>query len=225
MSDRLKKTILSVLGIVLLIIGVVRISFAFFNYVRTGESNNQITSGRISFDFIDGQTLILSNHFPTDGTGNGIGIPYTQLDQVCTFTITGSASSEIPISYQIYAVPGDTTLEQSGKKRFLDEEIFLNIKRTDTDPIGTFTGNVNYYDTATSSVVLTDGKLELGTGTIPPTATIQDSLMTFEVRIWVDSSKVVITDTPKPDETRKVYGTEEYKDLYYSMKILVEAEA
>lgn len=225
MDDKFKKTILSVLGVMLLVIGVVRISFAFFNYIRTGEKNNQITSGKISFNFEDGQTLTLSNHFPMDGTGNGIGAPYTEIDQVCTFTITGSASTEIPISYKIYAVPGDKTLEQSGKTRLLDEEIFLNIKRTDTDPIGTFTGNSDYYGTSTAGITLNDGKLQLGTGTINPTEADDDAVMSFEVRIWVDSSKVVITDTPKPTETRRAYSTEQYRNLYYSMKILVEAEA
>ena len=225
MDDKLKKIFLSVLGVMIIVVVSVGVSFAFFSYVKTGSSNNQITTGKLAFSFIDGQTLVLTNHFPMDSTGNGIGTPYTEITDVCTFTITGSSSPGVTFKYKVSAVPGDKTLEKSGKKRLVYDEVFINIKRKDTDPIGTFTGNPKYYDKASSGIVLTNDALELGTGTITPTETDSDAVLTFEVRMWVDSSKVVITDTPKEGETRKVYSTEEYHNLYYSMKILVEAEA
>ena len=45
-----KQTVLSIVGIAILVIAVVGVSFAFFTYSRQGERNNLITTGSIAFD-------------------------------------------------------------------------------------------------------------------------------------------------------------------------------
>jgi len=205
-----KQIILSIVGVAILVIAIIGSSFAFFFYTRTGSSNNTISTGAIVFNFKDGDTISLNNHFPitiTQGqalSGNG---------NVCTFTISGYSSSSA-ITYDITAVEGDA---MDGKTRFDDSDVFIQITSANVEGI-TFTP-VEDYDNGKAIGAL---PLKLGSGSV--TTTVEKS-KTFEVRMWVDSSVVIVTDTPEDGETRKVYATDTYGNLYYSMKIKVEANA
>ena len=53
-NNNSKQAILSIVGIAILVIAVVGVSFAFFTYSRTGEKNNIITTGSITFDLKPG---------------------------------------------------------------------------------------------------------------------------------------------------------------------------
>ena len=58
------KTIMfSLIGIMVMIVAVVGVSIAFFNYTRTGAANN-IGTGRIYFNSVQGNTLNINNMFP-----------------------------------------------------------------------------------------------------------------------------------------------------------------
>ena len=48
-----KQVLLSVLGIAVLVVAVVGVSFAFFTYSKSGTMNNQLTTGSIFFNFSD----------------------------------------------------------------------------------------------------------------------------------------------------------------------------
>ena len=218
-----KKIILSILGVAILIIFVIGITYAFFLYSKQGRIPNIITTGNLIFIFDDQQTITLNNHFPIDGSSQNEGMNYSGENEVCKFTITGSTIKGTNLDYQIYAIHG---ADMNGKNRFKDEEIFLNIKRTDNDPVGSFSGNPDYYGNKASGIILDENnELLLGSGSIVATDNDNDAVMTFEVRMWVDKSKVVITDTPMPNETRNVYNTKEYSNMFYTMKIKVNAHA
>lgn len=209
-----KQVMLSVLGIAVLVVAVVGVSFAFFTYSRTGEQNNLITSGDLSFAFADGtSTIKLENHFPIT-TAQGLAL--TGDGNVCDFTVTGNISGG-SITYDIYAVPGDAP---EGKTKALkDSEVFVNIKRTGTAPEGmTFTSATG--DTAAKAISKLDGATgmkKLGTGTITSVSKVTS---TFQVRMWVDSSVVTIGAAASDTYTTTAYG-----ELYYAMKILVKANA
>ena len=69
-----KQVLLSVLGIAVLVVAVVGVSFAFFTYSKEGEKNNTITTGSIFFNYEEGTRINLTNQFPVnDEEGNGIG--------------------------------------------------------------------------------------------------------------------------------------------------------
>ena len=64
-----KQVLLSVLGIAILVVAVVGVSFAFFTYSKAGEKNNVITTGQIFFDFTEtGDAIVLTNQFPMTKT-------------------------------------------------------------------------------------------------------------------------------------------------------------
>ena len=63
-----KQVLLSVLGIAVLVVAVVGVSFAFFTYSKNGTNNNTLTTGSIFFNFIEGNAINLTNQFPMDNT-------------------------------------------------------------------------------------------------------------------------------------------------------------
>ena len=58
-----KKIILPIVIVLLMIIGVIGITYAFFNYTRTWLANT-ISVGRIYFNHEQGNTITLENVFP-----------------------------------------------------------------------------------------------------------------------------------------------------------------
>lgn len=197
-----KSLVLSLVGVAILVVAVLGVSFAFFSYTRTGSSNNLITTGSLSFVFQDGNTINLTNHFPIS-TSEGLGLEGT--DKVCTFTVTGNTSGS-PITYTVSAVEGDT---QSGT-RFKDSEVFIYVTSTsdNADDI-TFTPSEGY----AAGKAIGALPLVLGTGSVSSETSVTRS---FTVKMWVDSSVVTVGETG-------TYTTDAYSDLYYSMKIKVEA--
>ena len=66
-----KKQMFIVIGAFLLTILLGTVTYAFFNYTRTG-SGNTIRVGRISFVTRQTETISLTNVFPIDPTETGI---------------------------------------------------------------------------------------------------------------------------------------------------------
>ena len=209
-----KQILLSVIGVAILVVAVVGVSFAFFTYTRTGSQNNTITTGSIVFNFTDGSdTINLVDHFPIS-TAEGLAL--TGTNNVCTFTVTGKTVTGSSISYKVWAVPGDT---MEGKNRFKDSEVFVNLQavpetNASFTPAMTST-TASAISALTSDTVDTTRKL-LGTGTI--TGTGASISTNFTARMWVDATQVIIGEG-------QTYTSDEYSDLYYSMKIAVTAEA
>ena len=53
-----KELIISMIAIVVLVLAIVGVSFAAFNYSRTGEQLNTITSGAISMEYTETDNVI-----------------------------------------------------------------------------------------------------------------------------------------------------------------------
>ena len=206
-----KQVMLSVLGIAVLVVAVVGVSFAFFTYSRTGTQNNVISSGNLSFAFADVDSISLENHFPiTTEQGKNL----KGKGNVCDFTITGYITSG-SIKYEIYAVPG--TAPEGRTTALKDSEVFVNIKPSEDLPEGiTFTSATGNDDAkAISALDGATGMKKLGTGTVTANSSVSAA---FQVRMWVDSSVVTIGETG-------TYTADAYSKLYYAMKILVKANA
>ncbi len=246
-----KRTYIYIGIIILLIIAIIGVSFAFFNYTRTGPRNT-LQTGNIVFNYVDGSALTLSNQEPigeteaTTGDSNKI-----------SFSITSHNTLPDGIKYSVYAVYGD---EETGKTRFPDSVVSLKfVPAADGDG---FTTKTNNYETA-SNLTFTNGKALISTGIVKDT--IAETTKNYEAYIWIDETKVFVSSTTKratlpegnpsladattgnvtagryikndnnlvnttlyPATTENVnkiiYTTKEYSNSYYSIKIVVEAE-
>lgn len=215
MESSLKKSvILSIIGAIIIMLIVVGVSYAFFSYSRTGETNNEIGTGALSFKFENGSDILLTNAFPIS-TAEGIAL--TGDKNVCTFTIKGNIATG-GINYKISAIEGDISSDATKTRRFNDTDIFAYITSEDVEGVS-FTPAEGYE----SGKALGSLPAVLATGTV--TARTETS-RTFTVKMWIDDSVVRIRDAAdNTDTTDSIYTSDEYVSLYYSVKIKVEATA
>ncbi len=248
-----KQVLLSMIGIAILIIAVVGVSFAFFTYSKTGEKNNVITTGNIEFVFEDAtNNVILTNQFPKTAD-EGIK------NQSFNFKVIGNVPEGTnAIKYEVYAL--ESTLPESidgvikmPTKKFKDEDIMLYVTGHEGDePYAEEDENIEivngYGNVETGSQAGTSAQgFKIASGTIPNDGI--EHKHTYTLTMWV-SDKVTISDTDYSKTYRAssvsegssppkcVAGVEEqsnclkdnkeddrnvYSDLYYSLKIKVVA--
>ena len=201
-----KQVLLSVIGIAVLVVAVVGVSFAFFTYSKTGDRNNTLTTGSIFFNFTEGNAINLTNEFPrTDDSGKALS---PDNNAALTFHVLGYDGSSKGIEYTVYALPG---APETGKTRLQDNQIklYLEANSSNSSPI------TNNFETPTKISSLTDTGLELATGKITATASGSQQDDTYTLRMWI-SSDVTIGEG-------KNYTTTAFGNLYYSLKLKVVA--
>ncbi len=217
-----KQIILMVIGVLVLVISVVGISFAFFTYSRNGVNNNVITTGSITFSLDSGThpTINGADAFPMSTTEGGAS------DNYADFTVTGSIpSGAAAVTYYVYAIAGDkpegnppAQVEADVEtprtwKRFKDSEIMLKltasgdaasapevgagtIKIEDGYDTGKAAGQVYEKADDPASAAKENG-FTLATGTVNPGETINHS---YTLHMWINggddgNSGVRISDT------------------------------
>lgn len=209
MENNSKQAVLSIVGIAILVIAVVGVSFAFFTYSKSGTTNNVITTGSISFAYNETNNISLTNQFPqsTDEGSN---------NEAFNFEITGNLpATSSAVSYTVTAVAGD---DIDGKTRMPDSQIDVKVTATGD---GVVSGS---YATGATAGNSTTG-FQIATGTIPADGTAHTH--SYAMTMWVNET-VTISDT---DTTKTYCASTEcsddrsvYSDMYYSLKVNVEAQ-
>ena len=113
-----KQILLSVLGVAILVVAVVGVSFAAFSYSRTGEKINQITTGTITMSYTDVTNGInISDALPmSDANGKLL----EDENQYFDFTVSATISGTATINYAITASKeSDSTLPDNAVKVYL----------------------------------------------------------------------------------------------------------
>ena len=114
MENNNKKTlILSIIGILVLVIAVVGVSFAMFTFSGAGTKENILRTGTISVNFDDeteDNKITITNEYPEDDT-TGMADP----DNTTTFTVEGDwGNSPMTVNYEVGLsdiVPGSSLTE------------------------------------------------------------------------------------------------------------------
>lgn len=229
-----KQTVLSIVGIAILVIAVVGVSFAFFTYSRTGTTNNVITTGSITFDSdVDTEdALVLDNEFPQAQGYAGAN------HDAYTFHVSGNLpTSAQTIYYGIYVVEGDAAgtantdvADLTQTVRFQPEDISIIV--TNNDSTGGVVPSYNTGAPLTSSVSNGTGIL-VAYGSVPNSG----ALVTrdLSLKMWINNSVTISdTDTDATYRAKAYHATNwpegsasdtrtVYSDLYYTLKVKVEA--
>ena len=89
-----KQILLSVLGVAILVVAVVGISFAAFSYSKAGEVSNTITTGTITMSYSEPTNGInLTDALPiTDEAGKALSGDNNTFDFTVNATIAGNTS-------------------------------------------------------------------------------------------------------------------------------------
>lgn len=210
MENNSKTAVLSIVGIAILVIAVVGVSFAFFSYSKTGTTNNVITTGSISFAYQEENNISLTNQFPQtteDGSQN----------DAFSFSVTGKIPSTADaVAYTVTAIKGN---DMDEKIRLADSEIDVKVTATGG---GVVSGS--YATGATAGTSLTG--FQIASGTID--ATGSEIIHNYTMTMWVNES-VTISDTDATatycaSSSQCQGGRSVYSDMYYSLKVNVSAQ-
>ena len=218
MENNSKQAVLSIVGIAILVIAVVGVSFAFFTYSKQGTTNNVITTGKIEFAYEEVNNLSLTNQFPsTDEEGLA-----DNSANAFQFNVSGTIPATAnPINYTVTAVAGDT---MDPKVRMEDSEINVYVTGTNGAVIDGGYGT-NADGTVGAAAGDSANGFQIAHGTIEATGVEQQH--DYTLTMWVNDS-VTISDTDATktycaSEAECIDDREVYSNLYYSLKVNVEA--
>lgn len=215
-----KQVLLSVLGIAVLVVAVVGVSFAFFSYSKEGEKNNTLTTGSIFFDFTEGTAIKLTNQFPvTDGVGSTLTSTVEGESAVLDFKVIGYDGSGKGIDYTVTAYEGADPGVAGKTQRLRDSEIKL-LMTAPTTAVNNF---------ANPAVVGEDGDLAngvvLATGKITATSAASKQEDAYTLRMWITSDVVELVsgDDAVSNPAEHVYSSTDFENLYYALRVDVTA--
>ena len=227
MEKKNNKVLLEVIGLAILLISVVGITYSFFNYTRTGQTNT-VKTGNISFNSTQDNTINLTNVFPTSSAN----LNSTNSDTV-TINITGDTTYNEGIEYKVTLDQVNNTI--NGK------EVPISIRAT-ANNLGT--EDNDYYTNRTNKTKIymlnSEGEAYNGkyiaVGYIPSGSTGVNG--SIDITAFIDTNKVAISDTYDGTESdlmgttndwvmgREVFTTEEWNSFQntpLSFKVKVEA--
>jgi len=173
-----KQILLSVLGVAILVVAVVGISFAAFSYSKTGEVSNTITTGTITMTYTEPTNGIsLTDALPiTDDAGKALKGDGKTFD----FTVGATVAGTTTINYAITAVKDATSdLPDTGVKVYLTS----TSGETETAVLGPKLVSQLEKTVAGNDAGAPADQYVLKTGTY--TATGTDN---YRLRMWVDSN-------------------------------------
>ena len=190
-----KQILLSVLGVAILIVAVVGISFAAFSFSKAGTTANTIKTGTITMSYTEPTNGInLTDALPiTDTAGKALSGANNTFDFSVSATIAGTTT----INYAITAVKGDgCTVADDGVKVYLTDqenaEILAPTKITEL----TTTAEDNAAGAPT-------GQYVLKTGTYGTAGTTTDK---YRLRMWVADDYTAPATSQKYILKVNVYG-------------------
>ena len=176
-NNNSKQMILSILGVVILVVAVVGLSFAAFSYSKTGEKVNTITTGTITMSYSeDTNGINLSNALPmSDDQGKALSGSNNVFDFTVTATINGSGNTTI--NYDVTATKeSGSTLDDSAVKVYLtsidnsaDTQVLAPTKVSALTKTG-----------SSEASGAPNGQYKLTTGTFTSTTTRK-----YRLRMWV----------------------------------------
>lgn len=187
-----KKYLFIIVGLAILLIGIVGVTYAFFNYTRTGAANN-IRTGRIYFNTEEGDSVSLSNLFPIEATAANLSDP-AKVGSVAVH-VEGDTEYAGGVEYLIKAVDVTNTTGSTA----LPISISVEYNATTGESIGTPVADYFSSRGGTTSVYkllatnsITDNA-NLLVGYIAPGATGIDG--DFVIKAYLDAANIAISDT------------------------------
>ena len=207
-----KKIIYSFIGIALLLMVTVGVTYSFFNYTRTGAINN-LGTGTISFNSVQNGNLNMTNIFPMKASE----VDASALDSV-TVSITGNTTYSDGEEFQISLV--DVKNVVNGKKVPLN--FIASYVANTNGSIGNSNNDYwNARENKSDSIYLLHetGKIEEGAEILA--GYINDDTTgingTLTIKAYVDADRIAITDTPDENsewqQGRTVFSTSEWNSF------------
>ncbi|MDD5979658.1 MAG: hypothetical protein PUC23_00915 [bacterium] len=178
-----RKVFLSVLGVAILLVAVVGISFAAYTLSTTSNEANTISTGTITMSYTEPTNgILLENALPVaDDTAK----VWTEAGKVFSFTVAATASGTVTVPYEI-------SVTKDGASNLADSAVKIYLTKGD---LGTETA---VFEPKLMSTVVGQNKgLRTGSDVIH-TETVNfvsgnaaNATTKYNLRIWVDSAATV----------------------------------
>lgn len=178
-----KSILLMILGVAILIVAVIGVSFAAFSATKTNNSVNTLTTGAISMTFNDTTYIDIRNAMPMkDKDGMALTGEYNSMK----FTVTANVTGSTTIDYTLSAVDvTDTTgkkIPEEYVKVYLEKEgsavlkptLYSNLEKVTHDGV--------------DSKVLANGSFTTSS------KTAQTYVDSYELKMWVDENAVLTNE-------------------------------
>ena len=192
-----KQVLLSVLGVAILVVAVVGVSFAAFTFSQTGQKVNTISTGTITMSYSEPENgITLTNAMPMqDSTGMDLDGANETFDFSVNATISGSGNTTINYAVTAVTEPG-TTLKDNFVKVYL-----TNMAGDANTQILAPTVVSSLPKTSSDASGAPDGQFILDDGTFTTNATNE-----YRLRMWVADNYVVTGSSETYTLRVNVYG-------------------
>lgn len=236
MEDNKKTLVLSIIGILVLVIAVVGVSFAMFSFSGTGTKQNVITTGTVSLDFstVEGGTttnvINVDNQYPMDDT-NGVSLADITKSKA-DFSVKANYQADMTINYEVGIVDinktGDIT---EGAVTIPEENVkVILINSAGEAVVGTKVGE-NYTGATVASLASESGTKNLITNYYLAGGSFNkgDNLDKYSIYAYLDKDYQLPVDATKSttDNAGTVTRTNESKKTTkkaeFSFKLVVKA--
>ena len=208
-----KQIMLSVTGLVIMLVLLLGASFAFFSYSHVEDQNNSIHTGSIIFDFEDLKEITLNNQFPIsyeEAKNEKEGNPDNN-SMIMKFKVSGYNTLNNGMNYRLLITSGDN----NGADLFDDSIIYAQIIAPTITPGYSVTDyGVNEDKTfgengkgAPLTGINSGKELKLLDGNIHTAAS--SASQEFVIIVWIDSSKVLISDTINRDSNNRAIAVDD----------------
>ncbi len=195
-----KQVLLSVLGVAILVVAVVGVSFAAFTFSQTGNVENKITTGTISMSYSEPENgITLTNAMPmNDATGMALENTNEYFDFSVSATINGSGSTTINYAITAVTEPGSTLTDDYVK-------VYLTNMASDADTQILAPTVVSSLPTTSSDASgAPDDQYILEDGTFTTNSTNE-----YRLRMWVADNYAVTGSSETYTLRVNVYGRAE----------------
>ena len=195
-----KKTMLTIIGVAILVIGLVGITYAFFNYTRTGSAN-VIRVGRINFVTRQTNTINLTNLFPIDPTDSTAMNDNTKVGTL-EIEIEGDTDYSDGVEYLVSAVNSNITV--NGKSLPISLDVTVTTLGTESSSYWTARNskNATIYKKLVGETL--EGNQQILVGYIKPnttSGTAEGVDGSITIKAYLDKNKILISDTYNNGET------------------------
>ena len=181
-EDNSRKVLLSVLGVAILLVAVVGVSFALYSTSSTGKDNS-ISTGTITMSYTEPTNgILLENALPiSDAAGKTLSGD----KNVFTFTVATTASGTVTVPYEINITKEASTLADSAVAVYLTKGTIP----TETEVVPKKTMADVVLDSNKSEIRPTAYKL-YETNVVYQNGTVKtgEATTTYNLRIWVDAN-------------------------------------
>ena len=208
MKNKKKQIIITLIAIISLIVITVGVTYAFFNYSRTGTTDNVVKTGGITFLYTEvsgvGKGISLTEAYPV---ADSIGKVQTGEGKVFDFKVTSNISMNSNIGYQVTArKKTGSTLANSAVKVYLTEvngteqELLLSkyseLSQTDKVDISKYDERILYEGTVPANTSNYEKNFRLRMWVSDDTdfsdGSMNDKTFTLTVNVYADGK--VVTD-------------------------------